>query len=166
MKSQLHNIDKNSLIDLDNTSFHSSLFRSLYFFCFDSPYNNAVGAVAEAKEVLAPLPNSTSAPTQTKIKKIIQENQDIGKLSNLVPPLVEQSLEFFLIDLLKKCEDLAKDYNVSKLTPPMLKKALLELDNYEFLKDALDDVEDLPAPKLSASKARAAHSSKRGRPEP
>ena len=38
----------------------------------------------------------------TKVKKIIQENQEIGKLSNLVPPLVEKSLQFFLNDLIKK----------------------------------------------------------------
>ena len=40
----------------------------------------------------------------TKVKKIIQENQEIGKLSNLVPPLIEKSLQFFLNDLIKKSE--------------------------------------------------------------
>jgi predicted transcriptional regulator len=102
---------------------------------------------------------------QTKIKKIIQENQDIGKLSNLVPPLVEQSLEFFLVDLLKKCEEVAQEHNITKLTPPILKKALLELENYDFLKDALDDVEDISSPIPSKSKISAPRQPKRSKPE-
>lgn len=37
--------------------------------------------------------------TQAKIKKIIQENQDIGKLCNTIPPIIEKSLELFLDDI-------------------------------------------------------------------
>ena len=43
-----------------------------------------------------------SEKQKISFKKIIQENQEIGKLSNLVPPLVEKSLQFFLNELIKK----------------------------------------------------------------
>jgi hypothetical protein len=79
----------------------------------------------------------------TKIKKIIQENQEIGKLSNVVPPLVEQSLQYFLGDLIKKSEEVATENGMGKLTPAVLKQALLSLEGYDFMKDALDDVEDV-----------------------
>lgn len=45
----------------------------------------------------------------TKIKKIIQENQEIGKLSNVVPPLVEMSLQFFLEAIIQKSEEVATE---------------------------------------------------------
>lgn len=102
---------------------------------------------------------------QTKIKKIIQENQDIGKLSNLVPPLVERSLEFFLADLLKKCEEVSQEYNVNKLTPPVLKKALFGLQNYEFLRDVLEDVEEISSPIPSKTKISSSRQPKRAKPE-
>lgn len=92
--------------------------------------------------------------TQTKIKKIIQENQEIGKLSNLVPPLIEKSLQFFLIDLVKKSEEVAAEHGVNKLTPAILKHALLGLDSYDFMKDALDDVDDTILP-LATSKSKS-----------
>lgn len=88
---------------------------------------NGWGERRKGKEILASFPYSKILLIQTKIKKIIQENQDIGKLSNLVPPLVEQSLEFFLVDLLKKCEEVAQEHSITKLTPQVLKKALHSL---------------------------------------
>lgn len=78
---------------------------------------------------------------------------------------MEQSLEYFLVDLLKKCDEVAHEYAVSKLTPPVLKKALHNLENYEFLKDALDDVEDLAQPIPSKSKISSSRQNKRAKPD-
>lgn len=82
-----------------------------------------------------------------------------------MPPLVEQSLEYFLVDLLKKCDEVARDHGINKLTPPVLKKALNSLDSYDFLKDALDDVENLSTPIPSKTKIAAPRQTKRARPE-
>jgi hypothetical protein len=82
-----------------------------------------------------------------------------------VPPLVEQSLEYFLVDLLKKCDEVAREHGINKLTPPVLKKALNSLETYDFLKDALDDVENLSAPIPSKTKIPAPRQPKRSKPE-
>lgn len=79
--------------------------------------------------------------------------------------MVEQSLEFFLVDLLKKCEEVAQEHSITKLTPQVLKKALHSLESYEFLKDALDDVEDLSAPALSKPKSSGSRQPKRAKPD-
>jgi hypothetical protein len=44
-----------------------------------------------------------------------------------VPPLIEKSLQYFLIDIIKKSEEVAQEHGVSKLTPAVLKRALLGL---------------------------------------
>lgn len=89
----------------------------------------------------------------TKIKKIIQENQEIGKLSNVVPPLVEQSLQYFLEDIIKKSEEIATDNELTKLTPAVLKQSLLNLDGYDFIKDAMEDVDDVIVPPTMRQKS-------------
>ena len=49
-------------------------------------------------------------------------------------------MQFFLNDLIKRSEQIAIEYGISKLSPAVLKHALAGMDNYEFMKDALDDV--------------------------
>lgn len=55
---------------------------------------------------------------------MIQENQEIGKVSNLIPPLMEKALEFFLIDIIKKSAEVTKEAYLVKLHPFSLKKAI------------------------------------------
>lgn len=73
-------------------------------------------------------------------------------MSNLVPPLVEQSLQYFLTDILKKCNEIADENGLNKLTPAVLKQALLGLDGYDFMKDLLEDVDDVIVPPSMRSK--------------
>jgi hypothetical protein len=53
---------------------------------------------------------------QAKIKKIIQENQDIGKLCNTIPPIIEKSLEIFLEDIVEHLNKIIGEYELSKIT--------------------------------------------------
>ena len=47
-----------------------------------------------------------------------------------------------MTDLIKRSEEVANEHGASKLTPAVLKQALLTLDGYDFMKDLLDDVEE------------------------
>lgn len=69
------------------------------------------------------------------------------------------------MDLLKKCDEVAREHGINKLTPPVLKKALNSLDSYDFLKDALDDVENLSAPVATKPKNTTPRQPKRSKPE-
>ena len=45
--------------------------------------------------------------------------------------------------IIQKSEEVAKEHLVSKLSPAILKNALMNLESsYSFMKDTLDDVED------------------------
>ena len=75
-------------------------------------------------------------------------------MSNVVPPLIEQSLQYFLTELIQKSEDVANEHGLAKLTPAALKQALLSLDpGYDFMKDAMDDVEDVILPPTMRTKS-------------
>jgi hypothetical protein len=50
----------------------------------------------------------------------------------------------------------AQEHSLNKLTPAVLKKALLSLPAYDFMKDSLDDVEDLAAPAPAKPKSTRA----------
>jgi len=54
----------------------------------------------------------------------------------------------------------ANEHGVTKLTPAVLKQALLGLDTYDFMKDALDDVDDTIVP-LGASKSKSSQKGKK-----
>jgi len=77
-----------------------------------------------------------------RIKKIIQQNEDIGKVSHSIPFLVSKSLEMFLSELIKKSAQLAKDKESSKLTPFHLKKCVETEEKYAFLSKLVEDVPD------------------------
>ena len=65
---------------------------------------------------------------------------------------MERSLEMFLQELLKECETVAEAHMSGKLTPSILKKALLGMEKYEFMADTVDDIEDTIVPVSSKAK--------------
>jgi hypothetical protein len=83
----------------------------------------------------------------------------------LVPPLIEQSLQYFLIDLIKKSEEVALEHGANKLTPAILKHALLGLESYDFMKDALDDIDDNIAPVATLKQKSSQKGPKRNKSE-
>ena len=52
--------------------------------------------------------NSQTFP-YARIKKIIQKNEEIGKVSSTIPFLISKSLEMFLTDLISNTANLAKE---------------------------------------------------------
>ena len=62
-----------------------------------------------------------------KIKKIIQDNKEIGKIANMTPYVIcnfscylAKSLEYFLTDLLSDCIGKAKSEGSNKIQPHQL----------------------------------------------
>lgn len=48
----------------------------------------------------------------------------------------------FLEELLTESEAVAEAHMAGKLTPSVMKKALMNMEKYEFMRDTLDDVEE------------------------
>lgn len=77
-----------------------------------------------------------------KVKKIMQDNKDIGKVANMTPYVVSKSLEYFLKDLLNTAISCAKEEKISTLHPYHIKEAINKNENYSFLKEEVESVED------------------------
>ena len=79
-----------------------------------------------------------------KVKKIIQENKEIGKIANMSPYVISKSLEFFINDILKEASLLAKDSGNNTISCIHIKETIMKKENYSFLKELVQDIEDNP----------------------
>ena len=77
-----------------------------------------------------------------KVKKLVQKNQEVGKLTHSIPFLLSKSLEYFLIRMLTELAEKHKGQKV-KLTPSHLKALIQENPKYSFLEFIMQDVSDL-----------------------
>ena len=77
-----------------------------------------------------------------KIKKLIQKNEEVGKLAHAIPFLMSKSLEYFLKRMLTELMEKYKDQK-AKLTPAHLKALIMENKKYAFLEDVVQEVDDI-----------------------
>ncbi|KAM3137551.1 DR1-associated protein 1 (negative cofactor 2 alpha) [Paramecium bursaria] len=100
--------------------------------------------------------NQLKFPVQ-RVKKIVQENQDVGKINNVVPYVLTKSLELFLTDILSQCHNQVKDKKLSKATPGVL-KAVLQASKYEFMKEFANQLPKSEEPLVKKKKQQHEHS--------
>lgn len=70
-----------------------------------------------------------------KVKKIIQENKDIGKVANMSPYVISKSLEYFIKDIMSDALEIVYNSSSPFLTATHIKSAVLGKFYYSFLKD-------------------------------
>ena len=93
-----------------------------------------------------------------RIKKIMQSDDDIGKVSAPVPLVVSRAVEVFLESLLSKAqEQLEKSKTASKtLSPAHLKRCIETEPKFDFLRDLVQHVADIrPTTPEIASRAQS-----------
>ncbi|KAM3176978.1 hypothetical protein ACTXT7_005453 [Hymenolepis weldensis] len=76
---------------------------------------------------------SAKFPT-ARIKKIMQLDDEIGKLSATVPPVVSRALELFVMQLMTKAYNLTTSRNSKTILPIYLKEAIESEQVFAFLK--------------------------------
>jgi len=81
--------------------------------------------------------------TKAKMKSIMQEDEEVGKIAALVPILVSKCVELFARDLVHKACQTASEYDQKTLEPPHLKAAVTETKAFEFLKEKVEYVGDI-----------------------
>ncbi|KAJ1914020.1 hypothetical protein H4219_004966 [Mycoemilia scoparia] len=77
-----------------------------------------------------------------RIKKIMQMDEDVGKMSQATPVLISKALELFMQSIV---EDVAKQARVCKskrVSPTHLKRCIETTECYDFLKDIIENVKD------------------------
>jgi len=76
----------------------------------------------------------------SRVKKIMQTNEEVGKLAQPVPVMVARSLELFAKSLLLAAGKIAEQSGAKTLTPVHLKTAVEEDERMDFLKSKVEEV--------------------------
>eukprot|EP00892_Ulva_mutabilis_P006062 jgi/Ulvmu1/3828/UM018_0040.1 len=85
-----------------------------------------------------------SNPVSARIKRMMQADEDVGKIAGPTPVLISRALEVFLKDLCEGASDVAVERQARTLTPGHMKHYVLNTPHLDFLKDKFADVADLP----------------------
>ncbi|GAA5897860.1 hypothetical protein JCM5296_006095 [Sporobolomyces johnsonii] len=77
-----------------------------------------------------------------RIKKMIQADEDVGKVAQATPIVVSKALELFLGSLVEACVKDAEERGSKKLTPYGLKRAINTTATLDFCADIVEGVPD------------------------
>ncbi|KAF7586838.1 hypothetical protein BBP40_008246 [Aspergillus hancockii] len=80
-----------------------------------------------------------------RIKRIMQADEDVGKVAQVTPIAVSKALELFMISLVTKAAKEAKDRNSKRVTASHLKQAVAKDEVLDFLADIIAKVPDQSA---------------------
>ncbi|CAG7836510.1 unnamed protein product [Allacma fusca] len=78
-----------------------------------------------------------------RIKKIMQSDEDVGKVAQAVPVIISRALELFVESLLKKAEVVTQARNAKTLTPSHLKQCIMSEQRFDFLRDLVSSISDV-----------------------
>eukprot|EP00920_Eleutheroschizon_duboscqi_P029375 GHVT01071160.1.p1 GENE.GHVT01071160.1~~GHVT01071160.1.p1 ORF type:complete len:209 (+),score=42.63 GHVT01071160.1:72-629(+) len=101
------------------------------------PVKSRIGEGVEVK---------TKVPV-ARIKRIMQADEDVGKVAQVTPIAVSKALELFMISLVTKAAQEAKDRNSKRVTASHLKHAVAKDEVLDFLADIIAKVPDQPSRK-------------------
>jgi len=77
-----------------------------------------------------------------RIKRIMQADEDVGKVAQVTPIAVSKALELFMISLVTKAAQEAKERNSKRITATHLKQAVAKDEVLDFLADIIAKVPD------------------------
>ncbi|KAK6632365.1 hypothetical protein RUM44_007407 [Polyplax serrata] len=78
-----------------------------------------------------------------RIKKIMQTDEEIGKVAQAVPVIISRTLELFVESLLKRAMQITSAKNAKTLTPTHMKQCILSESRFDFLKDLVKGIPDV-----------------------
>ncbi|XP_014468608.1 PREDICTED: dr1-associated corepressor isoform X2 [Dinoponera quadriceps] len=81
-----------------------------------------------------------------RIKKIMQTDEEIGKVAQAVPIIISRTLELFVHSLLTKAMQITSAKNAKTLSPTHMKQCIMSESRFDFLKDLVKSLPDVPAP--------------------
>jgi len=87
-----------------------------------------------------------NAALAARIKRMMQSDEEVGKIVKTTPLVMAKALELFLTKLFKATADMALAHGARIIGPVHLKGAISDNDEFDFLEDVVKDVPDLPPP--------------------
>ncbi|PNY27056.1 DNA polymerase epsilon subunit C [Tolypocladium capitatum] len=98
-------------------------------------------AAAPPPPAIEPSPVKTKFPT-ARIKRIMQADEEVGKVAQQTPIAVGKALELFMIQLVSKSASVAKERGSKRVTASMLKLVVETDDQWDFLREIVGRVEN------------------------
>ncbi|KAI8047391.1 histone-fold-containing protein [Gilbertella persicaria] len=77
-----------------------------------------------------------------RIKKIMQLDEDVGKVAQATPILISKALELFMQSLIDQACQESRERSAKRLTVAHLKKTIETVDKFDFLKDIVSSIPD------------------------
>lgn len=78
-----------------------------------------------------------------KVKKIMQTDEDIGKVSQATPVIAGRALEFFIALLVKKSCQVAGENGVKRISGDIMKQIIMTDEKFDFLRENIcNDVQE------------------------
>ena len=105
------------------------------------PPKRAAAQAAATPPPLDPSPVKTKFPT-ARIKRIMQADEEVGKVAQQTPIAVGKALEMFMIQLVRKSADVAREKSSKRVSAAMLKQVVEGDDQWDFLRDIVGRVEE------------------------
>ncbi|KAI9897253.1 hypothetical protein N3K66_008275 [Trichothecium roseum] len=87
-----------------------------------------------------PSPVKTKFPT-ARIKRIMQADEEVGKVAQQTPIAVGKALELFMVQLVSKSAEIAREKGTKKVSAHMLKQVVEADDQWDFLREIVSRVE-------------------------
>ncbi|TQS32854.1 hypothetical protein Golomagni_06822 [Golovinomyces magnicellulatus] len=106
----------------------------------EDPGESSAMAPPKAAAIIEPSPVRTKFPT-ARIKRIMQADEEVGKVAQQTPIAVGKALEMFMVELVNKSADAAKEKGTKRVTAGMLKQVVESDDQWDFLRDIVSKVE-------------------------
>lgn len=78
-----------------------------------------------------------------RIKKIMQTNDEIGKVAAAVPVLISKCVEMFLVSILEHTGEVTKERKAKTMSTSHLKECINKENMFDFLKDVVATVPDM-----------------------
>ncbi|KAJ1521074.1 hypothetical protein ONE63_002780 [Megalurothrips usitatus] len=78
-----------------------------------------------------------------RIKKIMQTDEQVGKVAQAVPIIISRTLELFVQSLLKGALAVTNAKNARTLSPSHMKQCIMSDPNFHFLKDLVKSLPDV-----------------------
>lgn len=102
-------------------------------------------AAAEPSPPAPPIIDSSMVKTKfptARIKRIMQADEEVGKVAQQTPIAVGKALELFMIQLVSKSADVAKEKGSKRVTAAMLKQVVESDEQWDFLREIVSRVEN------------------------
>lgn len=77
-----------------------------------------------------------------RIKKIMQTDEEVGKVAQAVPVIISRTLELFVESLLTKTLQITMSKSAKTLSPSHMKQCILSESRFDFLKDLVKTLPD------------------------